>query len=259
MTHAGTVDVDGWRVCYTRPAERQLTLYSPIYGTHKQGVRSSTCFTRDRIMRGVCPLQDHAAPAPGCACGVYAVANVVDGLYRLRAMTMNIRNRAAGSQFPCFPDSGMVPILSRVELHRAAGHDDKGMAPILTQFDANGHERYLPLGIWSRVKQVDDLGRKTYVSLGTSIPVIRAASAEIRRVFVTAELIGAEAAIELANRLAASLDVEAVAGFPEFTARDWDTRPDWMSTEPWRSLYAVDAVMSCFTREVRPSTMMGIS
>jgi hypothetical protein len=40
-----------------------------------------------------------------------------------------------------------------------------------------------------------------------------------------------------------------VAGFPEYTTRDWDTRPDWMRTEPWCTKYAVDAVMSGFARD----------
>jgi hypothetical protein len=210
----------GWRICYTRPAQKQLMLYSPVFDSRKPAV---TCRTTDRIFRAACSLHDHDPPAPGCRCGVYAVANVVDGLYRLRAMSRNIvADDWYNCWFPLWPDRGMAPILAQVTLHRAVDHDDKGTWSIL-----------------SKVKQ----------QIGASTPVIRAASAEIERVFVTAGLIGREAAVELANRLAASLGVEAVAGFPEYSTDDWDTRPDWMRSEPWRSRYFVDAMLPGFTRD----------
>ena len=117
----------------------------------------------------------------------------------------------------------MAPVLSRVTLRRAVDHDDKGVAAIL----------------WHRGCE----------PIATSTPVIRASSLEITRLFVTDELIGTVAADDLADRLATRYDVEAVAGFPEYAADDWDTRPDWMHTEPWRTLCAVDAVMSGFTRD----------
>ncbi|WP_156747833.1 hypothetical protein [Mycobacterium sp. 1465703.0] len=61
--------------------------------------RRTTNHTRERTLRAACWFHDHDAPAPDCTCGLYAVANVVDALYRLRAMTINIRNltRESGS------------------------------------------------------------------------------------------------------------------------------------------------------------------
>jgi hypothetical protein len=144
-------------------------------------------------MRAACAVHDHDPPAAGCPCGVYAVANVVDGLYRLRAMTANIReNDWYNCWWPLWPDRGMAPILAQVTLHRAVDHDDRGTWSIL-----------------SRVKR----------QISVSTPVLRGASAEIRRVFVTPELIGTEAAVKLANRLSVTFDVEVVAGFPKYTAR----------------------------------------
>jgi hypothetical protein len=161
---------DGWRVWYTWPAREQLTLYSPIYGAQLQGVRSSACRTSDRVMRAVCSLHDHDPPAPGCRCGVYAVANPLDGVYRLRSMTCNIRGGDwYNSWFPLNPSRGMAPVLAQVTLHRAVDHDDQGTWSILAE-----------------VKQ----------QIGASTPVIRAASAEITRLFVTIELIGAQAAVD---------------------------------------------------------------
>jgi hypothetical protein len=63
----------------------------------------------------------------------------------------------------------MAPVLAQVTLHRAVDHDDQGTWSILAE-----------------VKQ----------QIGASTPVIRAASAEITRLFVTVELIGAQAAVD---------------------------------------------------------------
>lgn len=213
----------GFRIWYTRPAEDPLTLYSAMYGTQLQGIRSSTCRTRDRIIRAVCPVHDHDPPAAGCACGIYAVENTLDAVYRLRAMTSNIRG---GDSYNCWwplnPDRRMAPVLAQVKLRRAVEHDDQGTWSVL-----------------AHVKQ----------QIGAHTPVLRAASAEITRVFVSDELIGAQAAVTLADRLAASYGVEAVAGFPEYTADEWDLRPAWMYEKPWCTLYSVDSVLSGFTRD----------
>jgi hypothetical protein len=63
---------------------------------------------------------------------------------------------------------------------------------------------------------------------------------EITRFFVPDELIGAAAAGDLAQRLEARYGVEAVTGYPDYTTDDWDSRPKWMRTEPWRSMYSID-------------------
>jgi hypothetical protein len=80
-------------------------------------------------------------------------------------------------------------------------------------------------------------------------PVLRAASAEITAVFVTDETHGAEVARQLARRLKWGLGVEATIGYPEYSAEDWDARPEWMRVDPWRSTYHVDEMMAGFTRD----------
>jgi hypothetical protein len=84
----------GWRVCYTKPAEGQLTLYSPMYGFQPPAdcgfyrpVPMSLSRTRSRVMHAVCAFVAHDPPAARCSCGVYALENVINGLYHLRAMT----------------------------------------------------------------------------------------------------------------------------------------------------------------------------
>ncbi|SON63381.1 putative low molecular weight protein-tyrosine-phosphatase [Mycobacterium simulans] len=208
----------GWRVCYTVPGQAQLTLYSPCHGARHEGLRLSNCRTNNRIIRATCSIDpDHEPPAFGCTCGIYGVGNGVDALYRVRAMTANIRREDTyNSWFPYHPNRGMAPVLTHVMLQGAVAHDDVGT--------------WCPL---SHVRQ----------QIATSTPVIRAASAEIIRIFVTRELIGAEAAVEVAERLATTFGVEAVAGLPTFTRHDWDTRPQWMRTEPWRTKYHVDALI----------------
>lgn len=210
--------MDGWRIWYTRPAEATLTLYSPIYGTDLQRVRPLNCRTTNKLMHATCSLRAHQPPAPGCACGIYAVTNVVDAIYRQRAMAANIRRADTyNCWFPLNPDRGMVPVLAQVRLRQAVEHDDKGTWSILSQ-----------------VKQ----------QIKVSTPVVRAASAEITRMYITDELIGPEAADGLAQRLAASFGVGAQVGPPHCTANDWDSRPEWMRTEPWRTQNAVDSTLA---------------
>lgn len=191
--------------------------------------RRTTNYTRKRTMSAACWFHSHDAPAPDCTCGLYAVANVIDALYRLRAMTYNIRRLVRGGCWPHRPNMGMWPVLTHVTLHGVTDHDDMATAPILWHPEAD--------------------------SLGTNFPVLRAASAEIQRMFVTAEPMGtaqdaetkrraASNAALFVERLAEQFGVPAVAGFPKYTAEDWDTRPAWMRDEPWRTEYRVDAVMS---------------
>lgn len=216
-------DTDGWRVWYTRPAEQQLVLYSPIYGARTPRYPLTTWRTTDRVLRAECPVSHyHTPPVPGCACGIYAVPNVVDAIYRVRAMAINIRDADPG-WYPFAPDLGMVPVLARVKLLSAIDDDDVGTWAVL-----------------SALKQHID----------APTPVIRAASAEITRIFVPGALIGAAAADRLAQRLAAGFGVETVGGeYPEYSAAEWDSRPEWMRDEPWRTRYFVDAVMTGFTRD----------
>ncbi|WP_326544691.1 hypothetical protein QGN31_06560 [Mycobacterium sp. 2-64] len=195
--------------------------------------RRTTNYTRERTLRAACWFNDHDAPAPNCSCGLYAVANVVDALYRLCAMTSNIRRLVRGGCWPYRPSMGMVPVLAHVTLHQVMDHDDIATAPILWHDEAD--------------------------SLATNFPVLRAGSAEIQRMFVTAEPRGTatsaeakrgalEDAVVLAERLTEQFGVPAVAGFPEYTAQDWDARPEWMRAEPWRSEYRVGGVLWRFAR-----------
>lgn len=220
-------DTDGWRMWYTRPAEQQLVLYSPIYGTPSQNVRPETCRTTDRVLRAECPVsRDHKPPVPGCACGVYAVPNVVDAIYRVRATAINIRDAdPANCWYPFAPDRGMTPVLTRVKLRRAIDDDDVGTWAVL-----------------SALKQ----------QIAAPTPVIRAASAEVTRIFVPSALIGSAAADRIAQRLAAGFGVETVGGrYPEYSVAEWDSRPEWMRDEPWRTRYFVDTVLTGFTRDGR--------
>ncbi len=211
---------EGWRVWYTRPAEPDLSLYSAVYGAPNQGLRPEMCRSRSRVMRAHCSVRRHAAPAAGCACGVYTVENVVDGLYRVGAMVSNIYLRDThNSWWPYKPDHRMAAVLGRVRLHGAVEHDDAGTWSVLSQVKAQ---------------------------IGPSTPVLRAASAEILELFVAEEFVGTAAARELAPRLADAFGVPAQAGYPTFTLEEWHERPAWMTTEPWRQRCNVDAILSRF-------------
>jgi protein-tyrosine-phosphatase len=204
---ARTRDVPrAFRMAYTRPAEDPLWLYSPCYSTPVHGIRPTNCRTTDLVLRARCSLQDHEPPAPSCTCGIWAVDNIVDALWRVRKLTRGIRRQDL-DVLPMRPDPGIAPILTQVALHRAIESLDLG------------------------------------AGVDGGVPVLRAASAEVERIFVTDELIGTRRATELANRLAASYGVEAIVGLPKFTQDDWDARPEWMRTEPWRSMYRVDSLV----------------
>lgn len=208
----------GWRVWYTRPSEPRLTLYSAVYGAPNQGLQRRDCATQSRVLRAVCTVHGHEPPAPGCACGIYAVGNVVDALYRLRAMAANIRRPdARHSWFPYRPDSGMVPVLARVRLQRAVEHDDNGTWAVLAE------------------------ARRV---ICTPTPVLRAASAEITRLFVPGDLLDDRSGAELAARLAHAFGVEAATGLPVYSREEALATPEWMRAEPWFTSYAVDAMMT---------------
>ncbi|MGE2690091.1 hypothetical protein [Mycolicibacterium pulveris] len=246
----------GWRIWYTRPDEDPLVLRSPqMRGA--VGRRPAVRRTSDRIMHARCPHYDHVPPAPGCICGVYACANAVDALYRLRAMAFGMRH-AESAQLSRGPvgeavrwavkgPAGMaVLLLTEVTCHRPVYHDDRGETPVLTGLEQHP-DGVAQLGYEVRC-EVDAASRTVYSLNEINIPVIRAASVEITRIFVPDELIGAAAARTLAQRLSAGYGVEAVVGYPDYTPDEWDSRPEWMRTEPWRSMYCVDERLQGFTR-----------
>ena len=214
--------IHGWRVWYTRPAERQLSLYSAVYGAPNQHLRKSMCRIQSRDMDAECSVHGHAPPPAGCACGIYGVTNVLDAVYRYRAMAANIqRGDGYNCWFPYGPARGMVPVLARCTFRRAVAHDDVATWAVLS--DVRG--------------QID-----------VATPVLRAGSARIERVFVTDGLAGdGAAARELADRLGAALDVDGIAGLPRCTGLDWEQRPEWMRLQPWNTRYQVDRLLSGLT------------
>jgi hypothetical protein len=102
---------------------------------------------------------------------------------------------------------------------------DRGMVPVLAQV---------------RLRHV-------LAEVEVDTPVLRAGECEVGRVFVAPELISAEAAVELADRLAVGLGVEAVVSYPVYSAAEWDLKPEWMHSGHRRSRYA--ALMGGFTRD----------
>jgi hypothetical protein len=148
---------------------------------------------------------NHKPPEPYCYCGLCAVANIIDAIYRWRAMTSNIQRQVKGGCFPYRPSLDMSPVLTEVTLRRVVDHDDIYTAPI----------------VWHEGISDDEV-------LRANIPVLRAASIEIERVFVPSEPMriphdpeppsaetqreAAEKAAQLVDRLAANFGVEAVTG-----------------------------------------------
>lgn len=222
--------VQAWRLWYTRPAEAELTLYAPT--SRAERVRS----TRDRITYATC-IHGHEPPAVGCECGIYAVGNVVDAIYRFRIMTHNIRTRTVG-WFPSCPDDGMVAVLAAVTMHRVASETSPAIPTLQIVVNDDGSHS-LNVSHQRAARPEDD----------DAIPELRAASAEITRLFIEPEAIDTDAAPQLAARLAQSYGCEASVGFPEYTAQDWDTRPRWMFTQPMAALCEVDAMLTGFNRD----------
>jgi hypothetical protein len=112
---------------------------------------------------------------------------------------------------------GIAPVLTQVTLHRAVDHDD--------------------IGTWSILAGVKQ-------RIGTNTRVLRAGAAEVTRMFVPGGSIGAQACATVGG----GFGVETVGGgYPEYTHADWDWRPEWMRTEPWRTRYAVDELLADFT------------
>ncbi|MDV7310475.1 hypothetical protein, partial [Mycolicibacterium fortuitum] len=60
-------------------------------------------------------------------------------------------------------------------------------------------------------------------------PVIRAATATINAMWITAELQTADQAQRLARQLQAGFNVPVAVGFPTYGQADWDQRPAWLS------------------------------
>lgn len=135
---------------------------------------------------------DHEPPEPDCACGIYAVENVIDALYRLRVITANIATGTTSLFRPTRAAAGTIPVLARVQLT---------------------HVRWINRAVsWSDLK---------------CIPEMRAAAARIECLYVADELIDHGHARRLGDQLSAALGVAAVVGYPEYTLDDWHHLPDW--------------------------------
>ena len=59
---------------------------------------------------------------------------------------------------------------------------------------------------------------------------------------------GGAAVSAVVDRLTESFGVPVDADLPVPSAVEWSRRPAWMRTEPWRTLYYVDAMLDGFTR-----------
>lgn len=217
----------GWRVWYVRPADERLTLYSPVHGYTLERLKPSDCLTRDRTIHATCSIDsDHNPPDFRCLCGIYATASVVHALYLVRAMAWNIdRGDPFYSWFPYRPDRGMAPVLTKVVLQRAVDHDD--------------------IDMWSTLSCVRE-------KIGVRTPVLRAASVEITHAFVPyTSWIDRQTTAQIADRLSAGFGIKTFAAgmLPKYTPADWDARPEWMRTEPWRTKYRVDSMLKGFTRD----------
>ncbi|MEZ0352381.1 hypothetical protein [Mycobacterium sp. pR1184] len=140
-----------------------------------------------------CMHAGHQPPEPDCACGIYAIANVIDALYRLRVITANIATGTTSLFRPTRVAAGTIPVLARVHLTRVRW-TDRAVA-------------------WSELR--------------CTSPEMRAATARIERLYVADELIAYDHARRLADRLSATLGVPAVVGYPTYTLDDWEQRPDW--------------------------------
>lgn len=137
--------------------------------------------------------RDHQPPEPDCACGIYAVENVIDALYRLRVITANIATGTTSLFRPTHVAPGTIPVLAHVHLNRV---------------------RWINRGVsWS--------------DLECTSPEMRAATASIEYLYVADELIDSDHARRLARQLNTTLGVAAVVGYPTYTLDDWYQLPDW--------------------------------
>jgi hypothetical protein len=213
--------ISAWRVMFAKPRDDVPTLYSPMYG-HKARGGLPTSFIRSPRQQATCPTAHHVPPSEGCKCGIYAEHHVIAALYRYRAAVDNIRRDDWYWSWNPLDPAGKVPVLLQVKMHNASWIDDQGL--------------------WAPLARVRD-------NIATNVPVLRAAEIEITRMFVTTELLSAEAATALVERLALSFGIPATIGYPPYTAPEWDQRPDWMRTGPWPSRYHVDEMLDGFTRD----------
>lgn len=146
----------GWRLWHLSPGDDPPALRAP-YGEAPL-VTGSTVHAE---------CSDHAAHQPAeidCACGVYAVENVIDVLYRLRVITANIATGTTSLFRPTRVAAGTIPVLARVQLTRV---------------------RWIDRAVsWSELR--------------CTSPEMRAATARIERLYIPGELIDPDHARRLA-------------------------------------------------------------
>ncbi|WP_368834156.1 hypothetical protein [Mycobacterium intracellulare] len=175
----------GWRIWHLSLGDDPPALRAP-YG--------EAPLVTGRTVRAECSVHaDHQPPEITCACGIYAVENVIDALYRLRVITANIATGTTSlfRSTPVAPDT--IPVLARVHLARV---------------------RWINRAVrWSDRK--------------CTSPEMRAAAARIECAYVADELVDHDRARRLADQLSTALGITAVVGYPEYTLDDWHRLPDW--------------------------------
>lgn len=179
----------GWRIWHVRRDDDPAALHPPCGGAPGcVGTRPVT----NRTIHAQCIEQaGHEPPEPDCACGIFAVENVIDALFRLHVITYNIATGTTSAWRPTRLEPGTVPVLARVRLHRVRwDHDASEVHKCIT-------------------------------------PELRAATARIEQLYLTDQLLGGDAAHRIANQLSTGLGVAAAVGYPSYTLDDWQQRPAW--------------------------------
>ncbi|OJZ75697.1 hypothetical protein BRW65_03945 [Mycobacterium paraffinicum] len=175
----------GWRIWHVRLVDERPALRAP-YG-------DAPLVTAPAV-RAECSVHvDHQPPEHDCACGVYAVENVIDALYRLCVITANIATGTTSLFRPTRVAPDTIPVLAHVHLTRVRWIN-----------------RAVP---WSDLK--------------CTSPEMRAGVARIEQLYLAAQLVDHKRAERLAERLRATLGVPAVVGYPGYTLDDWQSLPDW--------------------------------
>jgi hypothetical protein len=157
-----------------------------------------------------CPNPCHDPPEIGCGCGLYAVENVVDALYRLRVTQFNLRTgTTAGAFHPFRPRT--IPVLTK--------------------------------GLSYKVR-VTNSWTQTPGARRINVPELRAAMYRIERVYIASDacphwLAGCRFtcrrcpdAARIADALGDALGVHALPNLPTYTDHDWQSRPDWYRCDP---------------------------
>lgn len=201
----------GWRIWHVNTGDGPVALHPPYGGA--PGCVGTQPVT-DRTVHAQCiERADHQPPEPGCACGIFAVENVIDALFRLHVITRNIAAGTTSAWRPTRLRPGTIPVLARVHLHRVRwDHDASDVHKCIT-------------------------------------PEMRAASARIERLYLTDRLVGRDTARRIADQLAAALSVTAVVGYPGYTLDDWQQRPAWYRRGgPQASPGIDDEYLPLFTR-----------